>query len=366
MSVKPRPEILEINPYRPGKPIAEVERELGIQNAIKLASNEATGIKASPRALEAAIKELEKVFFYPESSCPELSKALVRQLGFTTDYFVFGNGSNDLLELITKTYVNPGEEVLFGYPSFIMYDIAARIPNGIPVPIPLKDWKYDLDAIAARVTPKTKVIFIANPNNPTGTVVDPAAADRFVRNLPDGVLLCWDEAYLNFCDPGTIPDAIQWVKEGRNVLVTRSFAKVFGLAGLRIGYSLGLPELIEPMHRIRQPFNVNLIAQAAALAALEDHKYLQEHYELIKKGRQQYYKALDEMGLKYLPTQANFIAIYIGPEMLKVYDQLLHEGIIVRPLAGPWGMPEWIRVTFSTIGHNEAFLKALRKVLGKA
>jgi histidinol-phosphate aminotransferase len=366
MSVKPRPEILEINPYRPGKPVAEVERELGIKNAIKLASNEATGIKASPKAVAAAIKELEKIHFYPESACPDLSKALAQQLGFTPEHFIFGNGSNDILELIAKTYVCAGEEVLFGDPSFIVYDIAARIPNGVPVRIPLKDWKYDLDAILARITPKTKLIFIANPNNPTGTVVDPAAADRFVRNLPDGVLLCWDEAYLNFGDPGTIYDATQWVKDGLNVLVTRSFAKVFGLAGLRIGYSLGMPELIEPMHRIRQPFNVNLIAQAAALAALEDHQYLKEHYELIKKGREQYYKALDEMGMKYLPTQANFIAIYIGPGMLKVYDQLLHEGIIVRPLAGPWGMPEWIRVTFSSLEHNEAFLKALRKVLGKA
>lgn len=364
MAVSPRPEILKINPYRPGKPIAEVERELGLTKAIKLASNEATGLGTSPLALAAAHKALDEIFYYPESACPNLAQTLSQKLGFPTDQFIFGNGSNDLLELIVKTYLNCGDEVIFGFPTFIVYEIVTRMMGGEPVPVPLRDYAYDLEAIRARVTPKTKIIFVANPNNPTGTVIDPEIANNFVKNLPEGVLLCWDEAYQDFCDPGTVPDPLAWVRAGYDVLVTRTFAKSYGLAGLRCGFGVGNSALIEPMNRIRQPFNVNLVAQVAAEAALSDETYVKEHYSLIKQGREYYYSELDKMGLHYLRSQSNFVAIHVGADMMRIYEQLMREGLIVRPLAG-WGMPEWIRVTISKVSDNEAFMNGLRRVLGK-
>lgn len=361
MKVKPRKVINEIYPYRPGKPVAEVQRELGLTHVVKLASNE-NSLGPSPKALEAVRRALPEIFQYPEASGFYLTEALAAKYGLDGSQIILGNGANDLLELVTKTFVNPGDNVVSGHPSFIMYEIAVKLMDAEYRKVPLVDYRFDVDAIGAAVDARTRVIFIANPNNPTGTIVRRRELERLLDRVPDGVLVVVDEAYFDFVEDPEYPDSLVYLKEGRSVMTMRSFSKNYGLAGLRLGWAAADAELVAAMHRIRQPFNVNALAQVAGVAALADDEHLRRSRDMVSAGRRQLYAALGKLGLKYVPSEANFIFVELEREATKVYEELLRAGVVVRPMAG-WGYPNAIRVTVGTAAENDAFITALSRVL---
>jgi len=361
VNVKPRKVVDEIFPYRPGKPVAEVQRELGLPTVIKLASNE-NNLGPSPKALAAVRAALADIFQYPEASGYYLARALAEKYNLTFEHIILGNGANDLLELVTKTFVGAGDNVVSGHPSFIMYEIAVKLMDAEYRKIPLRDYRFDLAAIAAAVDARTRAIFIANPNNPTGTVVRRAELERLLDRLPDYVLVVMDEAYYDFVEDPDFPDSLAYVKEGRPVMTMRSFSKNYGLAGLRLGWAAAHPDVVAPMHRLRQPFNVNVLAQVAGVAALADDEHLNRSRAMVAAGRRQLYAALERLGLKFVPSEANFILVDLGRDAGPIYQALLQEGVVVRPMAG-WGYPQAIRVTVGTAAENDVFAAALARVL---
>lgn len=363
VTIKPRPVIETINPYRPGKPEAEVQRELGLPRVVKLASNE-NSLGPSPRALAALQAALPTVFRYPEGSGHYLVHALAKIHGLKFDQLILGNGANDLIELAVKTFAGAGDNIITGYPSFIMYEIAAKMMEVECRNIPLRDYRFDLPALAGAIDARTRLIIIANPNNPTGTIVNRKELEAFLDRVPSGALVVMDEAYFDFAEDPEYPDSMAYVKAGRDVMTMRSFSKNYGLAGLRLGWAAGHAEVIAHMHRIRQPFNANILAQVAGVAALEDDEHLRKSREQVQKGRAQIYTGLDALGVAYLRSEANFVLINLATAGKEVYEGLLQEGVIVRPMAG-WGYPQAIRVTVGTAEENDIFLKAFRKVLGK-
>jgi histidinol-phosphate aminotransferase len=360
VSVKPRKIVEEINPYRPGKPEAEVQRELGLAAVVKLASNE-NSLGPSPKAVEAIQEALPRIFRYPEGSGYYLAHALARKHGVPFESIVLGNGANDLAELVVKTFVSAGDNVVSGHPSFIMYRIATMIMDAEFRGVPLKDYRFDLGAMADAVDERTRVVMIANPNNPTGTIVTGKAFDGFLDRLSDEVLVVMDEAYFDFVTADDYPDSLEYLKAGRPVMTMRSFSKNYGLAGLRLGWAAAAPEVVGAMHRIRQPFNASLLAQAAGVAALEDEKHLARSRELVIAGREKLYRGLERLGVSFVPSEANFVLVELGADAQPVYEKLLRRGVIVRPMAG-WGLPEAIRVTVGTSEEIDAFLAALAAV----
>lgn len=363
MNVKPREIINRIFPYKPGKPVAEVQRELGLEKVVKLASNE-NNLGPSPKAVAAMREALGEVYRYPEGSGYYLVSALAAKFDLAFDQIILGNGANDLAELVVKTFAGPGDNVVSAHPSFIMYKIAAMIMDAGFRGIPLRDNRFDLPAMAAAVDERTKVVLIANPNNPTGTIVTRAEVDAFLDEVPDTVLVILDEAYFDFVTARTYPDGLDYVKAGRPVMVMRSFSKNYGLAGLRLGWGAAAPETVAAMHRIRQPFNANCLAQVAGVAALADDEHLRRSREMVAAGREQLYRGLDELGVKYVPSEANFVLVDLGREAVPVFEELMKLGVVVRPLAG-WGLPNALRVSVGRAEENDAFLRALAAVLGK-
>jgi histidinol-phosphate aminotransferase len=363
VSIKPRKIIEEIFPYKPGKPVGEVQRELGLEKVVKLASNE-NSLGPSPKAVEAMREALTEVCRYPEGSGHYLVHALVAKFGLTFDQIILGNGANDLCELVTKTFVGPGDNVVSGHPSFIMYKIAALIMDAEFRAVPLRDDRFDLPAIADALDDRSKVVFIANPNNPSGTIVTRAEVEAFLDKIPPHVIVVLDEAYFDFVTAEDYPDGLDYVKAGRQVMVMRSFSKNYGLAGLRLGWAAAAPELISHMHRIRQPFNANRLAQVAGVAALEDDEHLVRSREMVVAGREQLYKAFDELGVKYVPSEANFILLHLGRDAAPLYEALMKRGVVVRPMAG-WGLPEALRVSVGTAEENQAFIDAFAAVLNE-
>ena len=361
--MRSRKVIETISPYRPGKPEAEVQRELGLKRVVKLASNE-NSLGPSPKALAALRAALPNIFRYPEGSGYYLVHALVKKFGLTFDHFVLGNGANDLIELVVKTFAGPGDNVVSGHPSFIMYEIAAQIMEAEYRKTPLRDYTFDLAAVADAMDERTRVVFIANPNNPTGTIVRRDALDAFLTRIPPHVLVVLDEAYADFTDDPGYPDGFDYVRAGGPVMVMRSFSKNYGLAGLRLGWAAAAPDVAHAIHRIRQPFNVNVLAQVAGVAALEDDEHLARSREMVVAGRKQLYEGLTALGVTFVPSQANFVLIELGRVGHEVFEGLLREGVIVRPMAG-WGYPNAIRVTTGTAEENRIFLAALAKVLGR-
>lgn len=355
------PYLKEIRPYSPGKPVEEVERELGITGAVKLASNE-NPLGPSPLALQAIRSALEGIHRYPDGGGYYLKQALSEKFGLSPDHFILGNGSNELIELCARCFLSPDDEAITAEPAFIVYQTVTRVIGARPLLVPLKDFQHDLKEMARRIGPKTKLIFVGNPNNPTGTCVTPEEIDTFMASVPPGVIVLFDEAYFEYLPPELQPETIRYVVEGRYVLLLRTFSKIYGLAGLRIGYGIAPPPLIEVMNRARQPFNVNALAQVAALAALNDDAHVAMSKRLNEAGKRYLYEKLEEMGIPYVPTFANFILIDVGRDGETVAQALMRKGVIVRPM-GPYHLLTHLRVTIGTPQENERFISALKEVL---
>jgi histidinol-phosphate aminotransferase len=358
-----KPSVLTQPVYEPGKPIEYVARELGLDPAgiIKLASNE-NPFGPSPRALEAAKRALEQGALYPDGGCFELRQKLAGVHGLSAEQFVVGNGSNEIIELLGHAFVGPGDEVVMGAPAFVVYKLVTLLFGAKAVEVPLRDWQHDLPAIAAAITPKTKLVYVCTPNNPTGTANSEAELLAFVRALPAHVICVIDEAYIDFLTP--MPDMRPLIAEGRKVVCLRTFSKIYGLASLRIGYGFASPALCALLNRVRQPFNVNAIAQAAALAALDDRAFAQRCALENRAGLTQIETGCRTLGLHYVPSVANFMLIKVG-DGGRVFQQLQERGVIVRPVKS-YGLPEWIRVTVGTREQNERLLAELGRVTGRA
>jgi histidinol-phosphate aminotransferase len=354
--------ILGIEPYEPGKPIEELERELGIVHPIKLASNE-NPLAPSDRVQRAIVGALGTLNRYPDGSGFYLRQALAKRHGVGQDQVLLGNGSNELIELLIRTFLKPGDEAVVPHPSFLFYPMIVQAAGGVRVMVMLKDHRLDLDAMARAITPLTKVVFIANPNNPTGTIVTASEVEHFLSRIPSRTIVIFDEAYTEFAQGPDFPDTIAAVKEGRKVVVLRTFSKATSLAGLRVGYAVADADAVALMNRIRQPFNVNSLAQVAALAALDDDAHVLECVRTIEAGRHFLYDEFKRLGITYVASRANFILVDVGRSAADIYQKLLHEGVIVRPLT-PVGMETALRITVGTPEENRKLIKALRRVLG--
>ena len=355
--------ILGIAPYEPGKPVEELERELGIHDAIKLASNE-NPRPPSARVQQAVMAALATLNRYPDGSGHSLRQALAKRHGVTPDQIVLGNGSNELIELVVRAFLRPGEDAVVPHPSFVVYPMIVQAVGGSRVMVRLKDHRLDLEAMARAITPATKIVFIANPNNPTATIVTAAEVERFMARVPERTIVVFDEAYIEFAQGPDFPDTLNYVRQGRKVVVLRTFSKAASLAGLRIGYAVADGDAVALMNRIRQPFNVNSLGQAAALAALDDDNHVLECVRMIEAGRHFLYDEFKALGLRYVPSRANFILVDVGRSAAEIYQKLLHQGVIVRPMT-PFGMETALRITVGTPEENRKLAKALRTVLGK-
>jgi len=354
------PTIEQLAPYEGGKPIEELARELGITDAVKLASNE-NPLGPSPRALDAARRVLTQANRYPDGAAFELRAKLAKKHGVVSEEILLGAGSNELLDLVVRTFCTPAQHIVFAEPAFVVYRIAA-LACGVPfTAVPLTaGLVHDLPAMAAAVTPATRVMFVANPNNPTGTHVGRAAVEQLLREVPPEVIIVMDEAYLEYADAPDYPDSLQLRGLRERLLVLRTFSKIYGLAAFRVGYGIGPRKLIDYMNRVRAPFNVSTLAQAAAAAALDDAAHVETARALNQKERQRVAEALRGRGLVVAPSQANFILVDLGRPARAVYDALLQKGVIVRPFAS---LPTSLRVTLGTERENDRFLAALAEVL---
>jgi len=355
--------VLKLTAYEPGKPVEELARDLGLaeENIIKLASNE-NPLGPSPMALEAMRRALERSHFYPDGGGYELRGAIAGRLGFARENIVLGNGSNEIIEFLGHAFLGPDDEVIVARHSFAVYRLMAQLFGATTVEVPDPDYTADLDAMLGAITPRTRAIFVANPNNPTGTMVGQAAIDRFMARVPAHILVVFDEAYHEFLDEA--PDVLRYVREGRSVVVMRTFSKIMGLANLRIGYGITTPELAAVLERTRQPFNANGIAQAGALAGMLDGDHMRKTRELTREGREYLQREFAAMGLEYVPSVANFVLVRVG-DGKGTFEAMLRRGIILRAM-GSYGLPEWIRVSVGTMDQNRRCISELRAVLGKA
>jgi histidinol-phosphate aminotransferase len=357
--------IASITPYPPGKPIEELEREYGISGSIKLASNE-NPLGPSPKAIEAINAALSKLNRYPDGSGFYLRRKLAEKYGIPFDGIMLGNGSNELIELVIRAFMTPGDEVIMPEPSFLLYRLVVQWMGGKPVAVPLKaDLKIDLEKIAEAVTPRTRAIFLTNPNNPTGTVIAKIDFDAFLSSVPSNLIIVLDEAYIEFNKNPDTPSGFDYIdRQGPSVLSLRTFSKAYGLAGLRIGFGTMDPDIAGYLNRVRQPFNTGSLAQAAALAALDDQEFLDRTQQTIWSGLQYLYGELDKMGLKYVPSEANFFLIEVGCEAKNLFEAMLRRGVIVRSMAS-YGMQRFIRINAGLAGENERFIRTLGQALAE-
>ena len=353
--------IRAIAPYQPGKPIAELERELGITGIVKLASNE-NPLGSSPKALAAMHDAIATIALYPDGNGFELKDALSKRYGVTHANLVLGNGSNDLLELASRAFLAPGDVAVYSAHAFAVYALATQAVGAKGVTVPAKDFAHDLDAMCkAAVQHKAKMVFIANPNNPTGTYLTAEALLQFMQALPANILVVLDEAYNEYLPPAQQYDSVSWLAKYPNLIISRTFSKAYGLAGLRVGYAIAHEQVTDMMNRVRQPFNVNSIAQAAAVAALHDIEFVQRTYALNQLGMQQITAGLSKLGLSYIPSYGNFISFRIGGATA-MYRRLLELGVIVRPVAN-YDMADYLRVSIGLKSENEKFLTALAQAI---
>jgi histidinol-phosphate aminotransferase len=354
--IRPPEYVLGIRPYVPGKPIEELERELGITDSIKLASNE-NPLGPSPEALKAIAGCLHDLNRYPDGSGYYLKQALSSSHSVSEEEIILGNGSNELLDIAARTFLRPGDEAVMAAPSFVVYSMAVQAVGGKAVQVPLKNYAHDLDAMAAAITPKTRMIFIANPNNPTGTINRKDEFDRLMEKVTGDMLVVLDEAYYEYVTDPEYADSMKYLHAEENVLILRTFSKIYGLAGLRLGYGIAKKEILLDMNRLREPFNTNSIAQKAAVAALGDKAHIARSRSVNEEGKKYLYHELGAMGVAHVPTQANFIYITLD-DSAAVNDNLLSLGVIVRPMG-----PKAIRVTIGLPEENRRFIEALKKVM---
>jgi histidinol-phosphate aminotransferase len=348
--------ISSLSPYVPGKPLEELQRELGIERPVKLASNE-NPLGPSPLALRAAQQALRDIHRYPDGGGYYLRQALSRHTGVPPQCIILGAGANELIDLAIRTYLRPGEEAVMATPSFPIYRITVKAQGGVAVEVPLKGHRHDLEAMARAIGARTRLLFIANPNNPTGTIVAKEELEALMQRLHEDMLVVLDEAYREYVDEPSYPEPLGYIREGRNILVLRSFSKAYGLAGLRIGYGLARQEIIQEMNKVRPPFNTSSVAQAAALAALQDAKHLERSRRLNREGKEFLYREFEALGIEYVPTQANFIYVLRkgAPEL---YEKLLMQGVIVRPVG-----PQALRISIGLREENQRLVQALRRIL---
>ena len=351
-----------IAPYQPGKPISELAREMGLkeESIVKLASNE-NPRGASPKALAAMRVALDEVARYPDGNGFELRMALAKMYGVAAERIVLGNGSNDVLEMAAHAFLAPGTSAIYSQHAFAVYPLATQASGAVGIEVPAREFGHDLDAMARAVRGDTRIVFVANPNNPTGTWLSPDAVHALLRKVPADVLLVLDEAYYEYLDPGRRGDSVKWLELFPNLVVSRTFSKVYGLAGLRVGFAFAHPQVADLMNRVRQPFNVSSIAQAAAVAALADQDFVYGSRLLNGHGMQALTSGFKRLGLSWIPSFANFVSFKV-PSAAEVFRRLLRQGVIVRPIAG-YGMPDYLRVTVGTETENERFLAALETVL---
>jgi histidinol-phosphate aminotransferase len=351
----------DLVPYPPGKPIEELERELGIRDSIKLASNE-NPLGPSPLAVQAIKNKLGTLHRYPDGSGFFLKSKLSKKYSVPIDQIILGNGSNELIELIIRAFLSPGEDVIQAFPTFLVYEKIVQGAGGHMVSVPLSNFRIDLDEILGAITPKTKLVFINNPNNPTGSVISEKEMARFLKEITQDIIVVLDEAYIEFVTDDTAARGLNLLNERPLLVVLRTFSKLYGLAGLRIGYGFGSREVIDLMNRVRQPFNANALAQAAANAALDDTAFVSQTLKVVRDGLSYIYRQIDDMGLEYIPTQTNFLLIKVPQGGKKTYERMLREGVIVRSMDS-YGLAEYIRINAGLPKENERFVRTLRKIM---
>ena len=356
--------IQEVVPYEPGRPIEEVEREHGLIHVTKLASNE-NPLGPSRKALRAMRAALRRVHLYPDGAAYELKQRLAQEFGLPAQQFVVGNGSDEIIELLARGFLSEGDRVISSEASFLVYPIISKVCGATFVSVPMKNLRYDLRGILERIDERTRLIFIANPNNPTGTYVPSDEVEDFLSKVPKDVVVCFDEAYIDFVEAKDFPYLLFHVKaEKPNIILLRTFSKSYGLAGLRVGYGIASREMVQYLDKIRQPFNVNRLAQIGACAALDDRLFLWRSKRLVSRGRQYLYRKFTQMGLNFLPSEANFVLVDVRRDARKLADALMARGVIVRPMNG-YGFPTHIRVTIGTRFELMRFIRVLKAVLRK-
>jgi histidinol-phosphate aminotransferase len=354
--IRPPEYVSAMKPYVPGKPVEELERELGIKGSIKLASNE-NPLGPSPAALDAIRGAGQSLNRYPDGGGFYLKNLLSDTLSVSHDNIILGNGSNELLDMVARTYMRPGDNAVMATPSFVVYSMAVQSMGCRAVQVPLKDFTHDLAAMREAVTEKTRILFIANPNNPTGTINRRNEFDRLMEGLPDGILTVMDEAYYEYVSDPEYADSMKWFRGGKDILILRTFSKIFGLAGLRIGYGVAKEEIITEMNKLRPPFNTNSMAQIAAIGALGDSAHVIRSRKINEEGKRYLYQQFGRLEVRYIPTEANFIYMPVEDSGF-LYDRLLKEGIIVRPMG-----PNAVRVTIGLPEENTRFIEALETII---
>jgi histidinol-phosphate aminotransferase len=362
--IKPPHYVSSIKPYVPGKPVEELERELGIRDSVKLASNE-NPLGPSSLALKDIINELTSTGSsislnrYPDGNGYYLKQALSQRLSVSDEEIILGNGSNEIIDITVRTFLQPGDDAVMAHPSFVVYPMSTQAQGANAIQVPLKNYIHDLEAMADAVTSGTKIVFVANPNNPTGTMNRKPEFDRLMQRIPEGVLVIVDEAYCEYVTDSDYPDSMRYLREGREILILRTFSKMYGLAGLRIGYGIGGKKIIAELNKLRPPFNTSSLAQRAAMLALQDEEHLLRTREINEQGKKYLYGELDSIGIPYVPTEANFIYMPLKQNAQTLYAALLKQGVIVRPV----GQHE-IRVTIGLPEENKRFIDALKTVMG--
>ena len=357
-------EVLTLKRYVPGKPIEEVKKELGIEDIIKLASNE-NPLGPSKKAVEAIKKEAENIHIYPDAGVTTLREKLAQKYEISPDQIVVGNGGEEIIKFIAQTFINEGDEAIMAVPSFGLYATSVSHMGGIPIQIPLKDYKHDFSTFIERINDKTKIIYVCNPNNPTGNIMSQEEIDYLLQNIPENIVLVLDEAYYEYAVKNTeYPDGLKILKERPNTIILRTFSKVAGLAGIRTGYGLTSEEIVNEMTKVKGVFNANRLAQAAAVAALEDEEHIEKTVELNYKSFEMMEKYFEEKNLEYIKSNSNFMFANVGMDSRIVFQKLLEKGIIVRP-GYLWSWDDWIRISTGTIEQTERFLQTLNEILKK-
>ena len=359
------PGVRSLNPYLPGKPIEELAREqrLDVDSIVKLASNE-NPLGPAQSSLDAITSNLSDLARYPDGNLFNLRDVLSRKINIAPEQITFGNGSNDVLVLLAESWLSPGSSAVFSEYAFVVYPIAVKAAGAESIVVPARDWGHDLEMMAAAIRPDTRMVFLANPNNPTGTAFDKQALLNFLAKIPENVLVVLDEAYFEYVDDAEHPDGIALLVDYPNLVVTRTFSKAYGLAGSRVGYAVSSPEIASVLNKLRQPFNVNNLGECAAVAVLDDEEYLQKSRAVNSRGIELVADGLQELGFDFIPSRGNFITFDTGGDARAVYQELLQEGVIVRPVAN-YGMSRHLRVSIGLPEENACFLETLKKVMKK-